>query len=86
MFALLEASGIRLQAKGHGSGPVEEGAGWQPGLALSGPHSSVSSLHGQPNINLITPRTVTRIDVIFRYPDRVPLTHFVHRAKKFFSM
>jgi hypothetical protein len=20
--------------------------------------------------------------VIFRYPDRVPLTHFVHRAKK----
>jgi hypothetical protein len=21
--------------------------------------------------------TVTRIDVIFRYPDRVPLTHFV---------
>ncbi len=30
--------------------------------------------------------TVTRIDVIFRYPDRVPLTHFVHRAKKVFSM
>ena len=26
--------------------------------------------------------TVTRIDVIFRYPDRVPLTHFVHGAKK----
>jgi len=30
--------------------------------------------------------TVTRTDVIFRYPDRVPLTHFVHRAKKVFSM
>jgi hypothetical protein len=30
--------------------------------------------------------TVTRIEVIFRYPDRVPLTHFVHRAKKGFSM
>ncbi len=30
--------------------------------------------------------TVTRIDMIFRYPDRVPLTHFVHRAKKVFSM
>ena len=30
--------------------------------------------------------TVTRIDVIFRYQDRVPLTHFVHRAKKVFSM
>jgi hypothetical protein len=30
--------------------------------------------------------TVTRIDVIFRYPDRVPLTHFVHGAKKVFSM
>jgi hypothetical protein len=30
--------------------------------------------------------TVTRIDVIFSYPDRVPLTHFVHRAKKVFSM
>ncbi len=26
--------------------------------------------------------TVTRLDVIFRYPDWVPLTHFVHRAKK----
>jgi hypothetical protein len=25
--------------------------------------------------------TVTRLDAIFRYPDRVPLTHFVHRAK-----
>ncbi len=34
----------------------------------------------------ITMSTVTRIDVIFRYPDRVPLTHFVHRAKKVFSM
>jgi hypothetical protein len=32
-----------------------------------------------------TPYTVTRIDVIFRYPDRVPLTHFVHRAKKVFE-
>ncbi len=30
--------------------------------------------------------TVTRVDVIFRYPDRVPLTHFVHRAKKVFAM
>ncbi len=30
--------------------------------------------------------TVTRLDVIFRYPDRVPLTHFVHRAKKVFGM
>jgi hypothetical protein len=30
--------------------------------------------------------TVTRIAVIFRYPDRVPLTHFVHRAKNVFSM
>ncbi len=30
--------------------------------------------------------TVTTIDVIFRYPDRVPLTHFIHRAKKVFSM
>ncbi len=30
--------------------------------------------------------TVTRLDVIFRYPDRVPLTHFVHRAKKVFAM
>jgi hypothetical protein len=29
--------------------------------------------------------TVTRLDVIFRYPDRVPLTHFVHRAKKFLA-
>jgi hypothetical protein len=29
--------------------------------------------------------TVTRIDVIFRYPDRVPLTHFVYRAKKFLA-
>ncbi len=30
--------------------------------------------------------TVTRLDVIFRYPDRVPLTHFVHRAKQVFAM
>ncbi len=30
--------------------------------------------------------TVTSRDVIFRYPDRVPLTHFVHRAKKVFGM
>jgi hypothetical protein len=28
--------------------------------------------------------TVTRLDMIFRYPDRVPLTHFVHRDKKSF--
>ncbi len=37
-------------------------------------------------VDLILPCTVTRIDVIFRYPDRVLLTHFVHRAKKVFSM
>ncbi len=30
--------------------------------------------------------TVTRLDVIFSYPDRVPLTHFVHREKKVFAM
>jgi hypothetical protein len=30
--------------------------------------------------------TVTRLDVIFRHTDRVPLTHFVHRAKKVFGM
>ena len=30
--------------------------------------------------------TVTRLDVIFRYTDGVPLTHFVHREKKVFSM
>ncbi len=30
--------------------------------------------------------TVTRLDVIFRYLDRVPLIHFVHRAKKVFGM
>ncbi len=30
--------------------------------------------------------TVTRLDMIFRYPDRVPLTHFVHRAKKVFGI
>ncbi len=30
--------------------------------------------------------TVTRLDMIFRYPDRVPLTHFVHRPKKVFGM
>ncbi len=35
---------------------------------------------------VLTYYTVTRIDVIFCYPDRVPLTHFVHRAKKVFSM
>jgi hypothetical protein len=28
----------------------------------------------------------TRLGVIFRYPDRVPLNHFVHRAKKVFGM
>jgi hypothetical protein len=37
-------------------------------------------------LSLVPSYTVTRIDVIFRYPDRVPLTHFVHRAKKVFSM
>ncbi len=36
--------------------------------------------------NILRGNTVTRIDVIFRYPDRVPLTHFVHGAKKVFSM
>ncbi len=30
--------------------------------------------------------TVTRLDAIFLYPDRVPLTHSVHRAKKVFRM
>ncbi len=35
---------------------------------------------------LYSPFTVTRLDVIFRYPDRVPLTHFVHRAKQVFAM
>jgi hypothetical protein len=29
--------------------------------------------------------TVISRDMIFRYPDRVPLTHFVHRAKKFLA-
>ena len=29
--------------------------------------------------------TVTRPYVIFSYPDRVPLTHFIHRAKKFLA-
>ncbi len=30
--------------------------------------------------------TVTRLDTIFRYPDPVPLTHFIHGAKKVFGM
>jgi hypothetical protein len=30
--------------------------------------------------------SVTRLDAIFRYTDRVPLTYFVHRAKKDFGM
>ncbi len=30
--------------------------------------------------------TVTRLDVIFRYTDWVPLTHFVHRAKQVFAL
>ncbi len=30
--------------------------------------------------------TVTRLDAIFRYPDRVPLTRFVQRAKNVFGM
>jgi hypothetical protein len=34
----------------------------------------------------VVPYTVTSHDMIFRYPDRVPLTHFVHRAKKGFGM
>ncbi len=41
-----------------------------------------SSKEGKRGVNY----TVTRLDVIFRYPDRVPLTHFVHRAKKVFGM
>jgi hypothetical protein len=36
--------------------------------------------------SMLCVHTVTRIDVIFRYPERVPLTHFVHRAKKVFGM
>ncbi len=32
------------------------------------------------------PYTVSSLDVIFRYPDWVPLTHFVHKAKKVFGM
>ncbi len=34
----------------------------------------------------IRPYTNTRLNVIFRYPDWVQLTHFVHRAKKVFGM
>ncbi len=41
---------------------------------------------GQQGRVQITKLTVTRPEVIFHYPDRVPLTHFVHRAKKFFAM
>jgi hypothetical protein len=35
----------------------------------------------------VTVYTVTRIDVIFRYPDQVPLTHFTHTVeqKKFLA-
>ncbi len=39
-----------------------------------------------PHHHALSPYTVTRLDAIFRYPDRVPLTHFVHRAKKVFGM
>jgi len=39
-----------------------------------------------PRKGTARPHTVTRLDVIFSYPDRVPLTHFVHRAKKVFAM
>jgi hypothetical protein len=44
-------------------------------LSVDRKHSRIDSIAG----------TVTRLDVIFRYTDRVPLTHFVHRAKKVFK-
>ncbi len=52
------------------------------------PHMTypLAILYFMHSYQLIYSYTVTRIDVIFRYPDRVPLTHFVHRAKKVFSM
>ncbi len=40
-------------------------------------------LHGGGVLLAVSLYTVTRLDVSFRYPDRVPLTHFVHRAKNF---
>ncbi len=48
--------------------------------------SKNSTLFRVYDLQTIELYTVTRIDVIFRYPDRVPLTHFVHRVKKVFSM
>jgi hypothetical protein len=45
----------QVASKGLSGRPMEEGAGWQPGLALSGPQNSVSSLPGQPSINPIIP-------------------------------
>ncbi len=49
------------------------------------PHPShPSKLFG--TLTKIMSPTVTRLDVIFSYPDRVPLTHFVHRAKKVFAL
>jgi hypothetical protein len=38
------------------------------------------------NQKLLQLYTVTSRDMIFRYPDWVRLTHFVHRAKKVFGM
>jgi hypothetical protein len=49
------------------------------------PYSSKCRIRKQNKQARLT-HTVTRIDVIFRYPDRVPLTQNVHRAKKVFSM
>ncbi len=46
------------------------------------PHEFCNALLGTEKLH----GTVTRLDMIFRYPDRVPLTHFVHRAKKVFGI
>ncbi len=43
-------------------------------------------LHSGQVLACLTRFTVTRLDMIFCYTDRVPLTHFVHRAKKVFGM
>jgi hypothetical protein len=50
------------------------------------PASTVIVVGSLSHLSRVGTHTVTRIDMIFRYPDRVPLTHFVHRAKKVFSM
>jgi hypothetical protein len=39
-------------------------------------------VRGKPGENQYLTHTVTRLDVIFRYPDWVPLTHFVHIEQK----